>query len=482
MLGTIRKFSSSIGAKIFLFIVAIPFVFWGMGPVFQSGNKNTIVEINNKKIPTQEFIDYMNLRVQQDVILEDKQINSLLSNFIGEKLINLEIEDFDIKLSDKSLGDSIKNEKNFIRNKKFSRIEYEKFLIKNNLNATIFEKNLSNQIKKKQLFDFIGGGIKPSNFLVNSSYDAVNQKREVSLIDLNDVFKKKQAYSEESIKNYYNKNKKKYSIVNKKIKFKNLSPANITSGDEFSNLFFKKLDEIDELVVNGKNIDFILKKLNLPEAVLATFTELDINKEKKVNSEFPNELIKKVFKIKDIEPTLFVEENNRYFIIELIETLNLQKNISDQSVKDDIIKNLHRSEKNTILSEIVNKINTGKFKKIDFENFSSEKGVPIKNAKIENLNDTSLFKQELINQIYKFPENRVVVIADIGLTESYIVYIKKIESSSIDSSSENYEKYLNFAKAKMTTNLYNTYDLYLKSKYEININYKTLDKINNYFK
>ena len=63
MLKTIRKFSSTIYAKIFLFIVAIPFVFWGMGPVFQGGKQNVIAEIGNEKISTQEFINFAsNLR------------------------------------------------------------------------------------------------------------------------------------------------------------------------------------------------------------------------------------------------------------------------------------------------------------------------------------------------------------------------------------------------------------------------------------
>ena len=37
------------------------------------------------------------------------------------------------------------------------------------------------------------------------------------------------------------------------------------------------------------------------------------------------------------------------------------------------------------------------------------------------------------------------------------------------------EKYLDLI------NLYNTYDIYLKNKYEIKINYKALDNIKNYF-
>ena len=59
MLKTIRKFSSSIFAKIILFVVAIPFIFWGMGPVFQGGRQNTIAEIGKESISTQEFINFI---------------------------------------------------------------------------------------------------------------------------------------------------------------------------------------------------------------------------------------------------------------------------------------------------------------------------------------------------------------------------------------------------------------------------------------
>ena len=104
MLGAIRKFSSSIYAKIFLLIVAIPFIFWGMGPVFQGGKQNIIVEIGKEKIPTQEFINFLKFRATNVEILDKDLIEKLLSEFIREKLIALEIEDFDIKLSDNSVA------------------------------------------------------------------------------------------------------------------------------------------------------------------------------------------------------------------------------------------------------------------------------------------------------------------------------------------------------------------------------------------
>ena len=87
MLGAIRKFSSSIYAKIFLVIVIMPFIFWGMGPVFQGGKKNVVFEIGNEKTSTKEFIDYIKYNNASNS-LDKKDIERLLSDFIREKIIN----------------------------------------------------------------------------------------------------------------------------------------------------------------------------------------------------------------------------------------------------------------------------------------------------------------------------------------------------------------------------------------------------------
>ena len=56
MLGSIRKFSKSFVAKIFIAIIALPFVLWGMGDVFTSGKQNVLVEINDEKISNSEML------------------------------------------------------------------------------------------------------------------------------------------------------------------------------------------------------------------------------------------------------------------------------------------------------------------------------------------------------------------------------------------------------------------------------------------
>ena len=109
--------------------------------------------------------------------------------------------------------------------------------MKNSLNAATFEQNISEQVKKEQVFDFISGGIIPSNFLVNIIYDKINQKRDVQIINLNDIFIKKNNFTEKQIKDYFEKNKNKYNEIYKSINFVKLDPKKLTGSDEYNNLY-----------------------------------------------------------------------------------------------------------------------------------------------------------------------------------------------------------------------------------------------------
>ena len=45
---------------------------------------------------------------------------------------------------------------------------------------------------------------------------------------------------------------------------------------------------------------------------------------------------------------------------------------------------------------------------------------------LDNKNDEKLFKKNIINQIYMYPENKVIVVHDINLSENLIVYIDNL--------------------------------------------------------
>ena len=115
MLTSIRKVTTSFLTKVLIGIIILPFVFWGMGDVFRGGNQNVIATIESKKISTQEFVTYLNrLNLSQDEIKNIKKtdlIDKILSEYIGRKVMALEIEKLGITISDNSLRDIIKNDK-----------------------------------------------------------------------------------------------------------------------------------------------------------------------------------------------------------------------------------------------------------------------------------------------------------------------------------------------------------------------------------
>ena len=147
MISSFRNFAKTKFAGLLVFIIIIPFVFWGMGGMFSSGNSNSVVKINNTNISTKEFIDHINRsNISQETIREnlDKNIiEELLSTLISTTLLDLEVKDFNILISEETLSKKIKTNKNFQNdNGNFERLKYEKFLLENNETAPSFELRL----------------------------------------------------------------------------------------------------------------------------------------------------------------------------------------------------------------------------------------------------------------------------------------------------------------------------------------------------
>ena len=117
----------------------------------------------------------------------------------------------------------------------------------------------------------------------------------------------------------------------------------------------------------------------------------------------------------------------------------------------------------------------------DFEQLSKNENLSIKKAILENQEDNKTFKKEVVTHIYRYPKDRVVMVNDTELIENYLVYIDKIINVSIDEDSENYKKYNSLTKLKMTNDLFNTYDIYVKNKYKIDINYQALNSVKNFY-
>ena len=210
MATSIVKLSKSFFVKVLVGIIILPFVFWGMGDVFRGGNQNVIANIESKKLSTQEFVSYVNKLNLNDKqlknIKESNLIDKILSEYIGKRVMDLEIKKSGIQITDNSLRNIIKNEKIFFKDNKFSRTEYEKFLLSSGITAPSFEKNIIEQESKRQFLDSLSGGISISDTLVENEFKKENQIKSIEFIDLNEYYSN-QKPTKEKINDFYQKNK-----------------------------------------------------------------------------------------------------------------------------------------------------------------------------------------------------------------------------------------------------------------------------------
>ena len=250
MISSFRNFAKTKVAGLLVFIMIIPFVFWGMGSMFSSGNRNNLAKINKTNVSTQEFIDYLNNSgIAQQTVKENLNnniIEELLSGLISTTILDLEIKDFNIIISENTLFKKIKENKNFFDNNgAFQRTKYEKFLLENNLSAPEFEQRLKSRELQKNLFDYIGSGTKSPQFLIKKLFEEENKKLEIEFINLKNFYKKSNEITEKDLKNFIHKNKNQLKIEYIDFNYAKINPKNLIGVDEFNQIFFDKIDQIE---------------------------------------------------------------------------------------------------------------------------------------------------------------------------------------------------------------------------------------------
>ncbi len=484
MLSSIGKFSKSLMLKIFVGIIILPFIFWGMGDIFRGGNQNIVATIDSEKLSTQEFINYLNrlnlTEKEKNDLKNAGLMEKILSEYIGKKIINLEVKDLGIVLSDKSLKNIIVNDKSFFKNEKFSRTKYEKFLLENGVSAPSFERNLSEQEKKRQLLSFLSQGTYISDFLIQRAFSQENQIKDVEYIDLNNFYDQ-QKISEEEIKQTYDENKDLFTQEFKTIKFAELEPSAITGKKEFSKNYFSKIDKIENDILDGKTFKNIIEENNLK---LIQTDELNVERKNILGVEsnkINNDLFKIFFKIKNINSPEIKNIKNKYYITEISSNKKISRGVKDKKVNEAIILQIKLKNKVENNVKVAKEISSGLFNKEKMEEYAKNKKIEIKSTRIKSIKNNKIFNEDIIKEIFKMSDNQINLITDSTLTKSFIVYVNKTENMKLHKNHKDYTKYKTTAKLSLAKEIYQTYDKSVNAKYKIDVNNKTVDRIKNSF-
>ena len=481
MLTSIKKATSSFFTKVLIGLIILPFVFWGMGDVFRTGNQNVLVNIDAEKIGVQNFVNYLsqlNLTDEQRKNLSKTDLlDRILSDYIGKKIIAMEIETGGVKLSNNSLKEIITSDETFKKDNQFSRTEYEKFLLENRMSPTMFEQNISEQEKKRQLLTYLSEGINLPNFLINKEFQNENQNKTIQYLELDDLYKNKK-FTDEEIKKIYDENKQFLVREFKKINFVELLPSNLTGQPEYNEAYFKRIDEIENGILDGKKVNDFTQEFNLS---LKTINETDRNKKNKLGQDIiklEDGLFERMFDVEANKASL-INLNNKYFLSEVESINQITRDLEDEEIRDAITSQLkikYIAENNI---KIVKQLSEGKFKKEQFDNFSKENNISIKNTTLKNLEDETIFNKDIMREIFKVKDNELQLITDSTLTKNYIIYSVKTEFPPFDENNKKFTEYETKAKLGFSNQIYGTFDAAVNERYDVKINEKVLTRIKN---
>ena len=484
MATSIGKLSKSFFIKLLVGIIILPFVFWGMGDVFRGGNQNVVATVDSNKISTQEFVNYINrLNLNEEQVKNLSKtdlVEQILSDYIGKKVMSLEIEKLGVVVSDNALRDIIKNDKSFFKDDKFSRTEYEKFLIKSGITAPQFEANIVEQEKRRQFLSSLAGGIVIPDILVEKEFRKENQTKTIQYIDLEKYHSKKKP-SQDSIKELYERNKNVFFTELKSIRYAEIKPELISGSQDYNENFFKQLDIIENNVLDGQSFEETAKANNLK---IIEFNKINAKKEdeeKKKIENLPDNLFNKIYNIKTHQSPEVINLESKYYLAEIKDEEKKNRPMNDPEVLEALNAQLSFKEKIDSNTSLAKDISLGAFDGDNFKKFADDNGLLVKDYKISNIKQNDVFDEGLVKRICLTKDGDINLITNSTLTKSFLISTKNTEYKKLDKKGNEFEQHEAKARLNLINKIYQSYDENANQKYKVEVNQRTIDRVKNSF-
>ena len=473
MMETLKNFGvKKLGGVILIVIIVIAFGFGGFGGGFSTNNQNNIAKINKTNVTTQDFMDYLNQsNISQQAIREnlDKNIiEELLSGLISTTLIDLEVEDFDLSITELTVLKKIKENKNFHdENGVFQRTKYEKFLLSNNMSAPMFEIQLKNRELQKHLFDLIGAGTITPDFLIKKMFEEQNKTLDIEYFAMSSQYKEKNSYTNEELEQFVKENADQLKRDFIDFKYAVLNPKNLIGLEEFNQEFFDEIDAIENKISQGETFESILENINV-----------DIKEVNKFVASSAMESNEDIIYSKKSTKLDLIENGDNFLLYSITDKYELEADLNDEATRDDMIELVYQKGKFDLNRSVLEEIQKKEF---DNNKFNEMGANNLKTISLNSIKDHDTFEENSVKILYSLPINSFTLVSD----KDNEIYLVKIINSKDKPYSENDDNYLKFVQNQNTENrksILASYDQLLNNKYNVQLNQKTIDRVKNYFK
>ena len=473
MLETLKNFGGKkLGGLILIIVIIIAFGFGGFGGGFSTNNQNNIAKINKTNVTTQDFMDYVNQSgISLDAIrtnLDNNIIEELLSGLISTTLIDLEVKDFALSISERTILKTIKDNKNFQdEDGVFQRVKYEKFLLSSNLSAPMFELKLKNRELQKHLFDIIGAGTITPNFLIDKKYEENNKTLIIEYFNMEGLYREKNEYTDQDLVVFIKENEDQLKREYIDFKYVVLNPKNLIGIEEFNQEFFDEVDKIENQISEGADFETILENINVEVKEIIEYAPTS-------EAQTSESLI---YQNKSSKLNL-IENGDNFLLYNINKEYDKSPNLNDDKTKGELVELIYQKGKFDFNRKILEEIQNKEFNNSKFEDLGSNN---LLNVEIDTINDDSMFDINSVKMLYTLPVNSFTLIND----KDNNIFLVKIADSKKNFFNKSDEEYVQFVKNQNTDNrksILQSYDQLLNNKYQVKVNQKSVDRVKNYFK
>lgn len=192
MLEMLRNATGGWVAKIFIALLVASFAVWGIADIFTGGQGNALATVGKTQISPYEFqrvfrVELRALSQRLGRALNNEQARALgldrqvLSRLIGQAALNSHIEDLGLKVSDKSIADSIADNPSFKDGQgNFSKSQFQTLLFQSGITEQAYVASERSALLRGQIGRIIEIGIETPGILLKTLYNYQSEKRQVS--------------------------------------------------------------------------------------------------------------------------------------------------------------------------------------------------------------------------------------------------------------------------------------------------------------
>src|SRR5450759_1220715 len=225
MLEKIRSAAGTRFAQVILALIMIPFALWGVESYIRSpSGQDVVADVAGQKVTVLEFEQA--LKQQQErfrsmlgsnydpQLTDNPQVRtSILDDLINQRLVIVSAYKSGLIISDAMLAERIAAEPAFQEDGKFSAKRYETILRSQGHTPLSFEAQMGLDLQRNEFQDSVRrtafAGSLPANLFIN----ALEQSREISVIDLTpERYSAKVKVDSSTAKAYYEQRKSEFTV------------------------------------------------------------------------------------------------------------------------------------------------------------------------------------------------------------------------------------------------------------------------------